>query len=91
MGIITAGIGRRPYTGVKNVKGKVRVKTHDEAPWLDNYFNGSPRAVQVTGVTRGKVYEVVCVEGFGDCEDIMIIDDNGQLQRLGSFFFEIVN
>jgi hypothetical protein len=46
---------------------------------------------QVVGVTRGKAYEVIAIEGHGDCEDITIIDDNGNEQTLGDFFFEEVN
>lgn len=32
MSIITPNIDASPYTGVRNVKGKVRVKTHNDAP-----------------------------------------------------------
>ena len=79
MSIITPNIDASPYTGIRNVKGKVRVKTHNDAPWLDNFF---------TGITRGKTYDVISVEGFGDVEDITIIDDNGTKQTLGDFFFD---
>lgn len=34
MSIITPNIDSSPYVGVRNVQGKVRVKTHDDAPWL---------------------------------------------------------
>ena len=76
-----------PYTGVRNVTGKVRAKTSEEAPWLDCYFDGSPNASQIKGITRGKTYNVVRVEGFGDCEDVTIINDNGEEQELADFFF----
>lgn len=88
MSIITPNIDASPYTGVRNVKGKVRVKTHEDASWLDNFFNGTEHYDQVTGVTRGKVYNVIKTEGFGDVEDITIIDDNGEEQTLGDFFFD---
>lgn len=91
MGVITENIDSRPYTGIRNVIGKVRVKTHDDAPWLDDFFNGSPKAEQVKGITRGNEYDVIRVEGYGDCEDITIIDDCGKEQSLGDFFFENVN
>lgn len=91
MSIITENIDSSPYTGVRNCKGKVRVKTHEEAAWLDKFFNGTPNVSQVNGITRGKEYEVVKVEGLGDCEDITIIDDNGEEQILGDFFFVNVN
>lgn len=83
--------GAWPYTGVRNVKGKVRAKTSEEAPWLDVYFDGTSNADQVKGVTRGKVYDVVRVEGFGDCEDVTIIDDNGEEHELADFFFAEVD
>lgn len=78
-----------PYTGKRYLFGYVRVK--ENAPWLDGYFNGATDYEQVTGITRGKIYEVTCVEGFGDVEDVTFIDDNGNEQTLGSFFFEEVN
>lgn len=88
MSIITPNIDSSPYIGVRNVQGKVRVKTHDDAPWLDNFFNGKENCDQITGITRGKTYDVISVEGFGDVEDITIIDDNGTKQTLGDFFFD---
>lgn len=91
MSIITENIDSQPYTGIRKPKGKVRVKTHDEASWLDDFFSGAPNYTQVTGITRGKEYEVVKVEGLGDCEDITIIDDNGNEQTFGDFFFVDVN
>lgn len=87
MKIITENIDSCSYTGIRNVNGKVRLKTHDEASWLDKFFDGSFGVKQLNGVTRGKVYETVRVEGLGDCEDITIIDDNGNEQTLGDFFF----
>ena len=88
MSVITENIDVHPYTGIRNVKGKVRVKTHEEAPYLDNFFNGHPNIEQIQNITRGKEYEVIKVEGFGDAEDITIIDDIGEEQELGDFFFE---
>ena len=40
----------------KRVIAKMRLS---ESPDLDDYFNGSRIAEQVTGVTRGKVYDVL--------------------------------
>lgn len=91
MSVITEDIDSRPYTGIRNVTGKVRVKTHEEAPWLDSFFDGAPNTEQVLGITRGNVYDVLRVEGFGDCEDIIIIDDYGKEQSFGDFFFVNIN
>ena len=91
MSVMMKNIDCHPYTGVRNVKGKVRVKTSEEAPWLDCYFDENSNADHVYGVTRGKVYNVVRIEGFGDCEDVTIIDDNGEEQELGDFFFDQVS
>ncbi len=87
MNVITKNIDSCPYTGTRTVQGKVRAKTSEEAPHLDNFFNGTPNWDLVTGATRGKVYDVVKVEGFGDCEDITFIDDNGEEQTLADYFF----
>ena len=91
MSIITENIDAHPYTGTRQVKGRIRIKTEQEAPYLNGYFNGNPRYEQITGITRGKIYDVIKVEGYGDCEDITIIDDNNKEQRLGQFFFEKVD
>lgn len=88
MNIITPNIDASPYTGIRNVEGKVRVKTHKDAPWLDNFFNGAEHYDQIEGIRRGNMYDAISVEGFGDVEDITIIDDNGTKQTLGSFFFD---
>lgn len=87
MSVITQNIDSHPYTGTRKVIGKVRVKTSEEASWLNGFFDGSPDYSQVTGLTRGKVYDVVKVEGFGDCEDITIVDDFGKERSFGDFFF----
>ena len=58
MSIITPNINASPYTGVRNVKGKVRVKTHKDAPQLDNFFNGKENCDQITGITRGKTQAI---------------------------------
>lgn len=89
MSVLRENIDANPYTGKRSVSGKyLRVK--ENAEWLDKFFDGTPNTEQVEGVTRGKVYEVVAIEGFGDCEDITIIDDNGNKQELADFFFEEV-
>ena len=87
MGVLTKDIDSRPYTGKRTVKGRLRLS---EKPSLDVFFGGNPDVVPITGVTRGKVYEVVSIEGFGDGEDVTFIDDNGTLQCPGDFFFEEV-
>lgn len=85
--ILTENLDTTPYTGIRNVKGKLRIdKTNKH---LDGYFNGDENYEQVGDwVTRGKEYEVVSVEGLGDCEDVTIIDDTGELITLADFFFE---
>lgn len=88
MSILTKDIDSTPYTGKRNVKGKLRIS---EKEWLDSFFNGTPNVEQVIGVTRGKVYDVIAIEGYGDCEGVTFIDDNDNEHTLGSFFFEEVN
>ena len=85
MSILTQNIDQNPYTGKRNITGQLRLST---AKWLDGYFNNSPNYDQVINVTRGKIYDIVNAKGYGDVEDITFIDDVGQLQTLGSFFFE---
>lgn len=85
--VLRENIDCNPYTGVRTVKGKLRVKTDG---WLKPYFNGADRYEQVHNVTMGKVYDVIRVEGLGDCEDVTIIDDLGNETELADFFFEEV-
>jgi hypothetical protein len=89
MSVMRENIDANPYVGKRKANGKyVRVK--ENADWLNGYFDGTPNYTQVVGITRGKIYEVVSIEGFGDCEDITVIDDNGNEHTLGDFFFEEV-
>lgn len=88
MAVLNEYSDKCPYTGVRKVHGYLKIK--ENAKWLDGYFDGTPNYSQVTGVTRGKIYEVIEVEGHGDCEDVTFIDDNRELQTLADFFFEEV-
>lgn len=85
--VLTSNIESRPYTGKKYISGRLRVS---EAAWLDKYFDSESDAEHVTNVTRGKIYDVIALEGFGDCEDVLFRDDIGEMQRLADFFFEEV-
>lgn len=71
----------------KRVIAKMRLS---ESPDLDDFFNGSRIAEQVAEVTRGKVYDVQDKPEPGDIGDITFINDNGEEQKLWSFFFEPV-
>lgn len=85
--VLRENIDKYPYRGMREVKGKLRIKTHDEASWLDGFFNNTSGYSQVKNVTRGKIYDVVSIKGLGDCEDVTFINDIGEEQRLGDFFF----
>lgn len=89
MSVLRENIDANPYTGKRRVSGKyLRLSTSEH---LEHFFNETPTVEQVKGVTRGKIYEVVAIEGFGDCEDVTIIDDNGDELVLADFFFEEVD
>lgn len=76
------------FMGKKHVKIPV-ILSKDER--LDEYFNGTRHVEQVNGVTRGKQYLITEIQGFGnDAFDVIFTNDNGEQQRLGSFFFEDV-
>ena len=89
MSVLRENIDANPYTGKRNVSEEY-LRINENAKWLNGFFDGSPNYHQVTGVTRGRVYEVVAIEGHGDCEDVTIIDDNGNKLTLADFFFEEV-
>ena len=84
--ILRDNIDAAPYVGERKVVGKL--KLNKDAEYLDCFFNGKPNCEQIKNVTRGKTYDVVSVKGYGDCEDVTFIDDIGELQTLGSFFFD---
>ena len=85
--ILSTNLDEQPYTGEITVKGKLRIKN---VPHLKGFFDGSKGYEQVENVTMGKVYNIIKKEGFGDGEDITFIDDIGEEQTLGSYFFEEV-
>lgn len=87
MSVLRQNIDSNPYTGERKAKGQLRASTKE---WLNPFFDGTPNYEQVTGITRGKIYDVVSVEGFGYCEDITFTNDNGEEQTLEDFFFEEV-
>ncbi len=72
-----------PYTGEKDVDGFLKVSERD---FLDPWFNENKEHLK--NITRGKIYKVVKAIGYGDVEDFVIIDNNGEEIRLGGFFFE---
>ena len=88
MAILSKNIDAHPYTGTRSVHGKLRIRAND--PSLNGFFDGSPDYEQIAGVTPGKVYDVVLIEGVGDVEDVTIIDDFGQECVLADYFFEEV-
>jgi hypothetical protein len=76
-----------PFTGKRKVNIPVIASNKE---WLAGHFDGREKFEQVTGITRGKQYIITEIEGFGDVFDVTFINDNGEQQTLGSFFFEDV-
>ena len=74
-----------PFVGERKVSFKAKIS---EKPFLDGFFNGSPKHSQVENVTRGKVYDIYKVMGQGDGADFYFLDDTGKEMILGDFFFE---
>ena len=72
-----------PYTGERDVDGFLKISERD---FLDPWFNENNEDLK--NIKRGKIYKVVRAVGYGDVEDFVIIDDNGEELTLGSFFFE---
>ena len=81
--IFTRNIGMFPYTGERVVDGFLKISERD---FLDPWFNENNEDLK--NIKRGKIYKVVRAVGYGDVEDFVIIDDNGEELTLGSFFFE---
>ena len=83
--VFTSNIDVFPYTGEKEVNGFLKISEKD---FLAHWFNDDKEYKQKKNITRGKIYQVVRKIGYGDVEDFVIIDDNGEEFTLGSFFFE---
>lgn len=78
-------MGSHPFTGVRRVAFVARVAAK---PHLEKHFNGSHGYEQITHVTPGRTYAVHAVEGYGDVADFLFVDDDGNVARLASAFFE---
>ncbi len=72
-----------PYTGERDIDGFLKISERD---FLGPWFNENNEDLK--NIKRGKIYKVVRAVGYGDVEDFVIIDDNGEELTLGSFFFE---
>ena len=86
--ILTKNIDAHPYTGIRNVTGKIKLLEKRE---LYNYRFTEEELESIAkekNLTYGNVYEVTKVEGFGDCEDVFILNNIGEEVDLGDFFFE---
>lgn len=79
-------IGSHPFTGVRRVAFVARVAAK---PHLEKHFDDSPGYEQITHVTPGRTYAVHAVEGYGDVADFLFVDDDGNVARLASAFFEV--
>ena len=80
-----SNLDSHPFVGERKVSFKAKIS---EKPFLDGYFNGSPKHSQVENITRGKEYDIYKVEGFGDMAEFHFLDDTGKEQGLCDFFFE---
>lgn len=80
-------LDNHPFTGLRKLSMpfKARIKNNE---YIRKFFDGTPNFSQVENVTVGKVYEIHAVEGYGDVSDFIFIDDTGNEQSLGNFFFE---
>lgn len=52
-------IGRDPYVEIRRVKGRIRDRTLNIAPWLYCYFNNKPYTEPFTRITEDKEYAAV--------------------------------
>lgn len=74
-----------PFTGIRKVDFKAKISEREH---LNGYFDGTPNYSQVENVTRGKVYDIFQVEGFGDVASFFFINDIGEKAELCDFFFD---
>lgn len=74
--ILTKDIDGHPHTGIRcNFLGEL-------VAVLDN---------ESRGVTKGKQYKIIAVQGYGDVEDVIFINDMGNIARAGDWFFKEIS
>lgn len=78
-----------PFVGKIKIEPPIKVKLVDNA-LTKRFFDGSDNVEQITNLTFGKTYEIFEIEGFGDMSDVSVIDDNGEVDKFISNFFEEV-
>lgn len=78
-------LDEHPFTGMRNVDFDAKISTSEH---ISKFFNGTKNFEQVRNVTQGKVYHIFKVEGMGDVSEWHFINDIGQEETLGSYFFE---
>lgn len=76
---------RSPRTGSLSAKFRARLSN---AAHLNGFFNGDEGHEQIRNVTRGKIYDVVIVNAYGDVADFTFTNDIDEPMTLGSFMFE---
>lgn len=76
-----SNLDSHPFIGERKVSFKAKMS--------EKYLN--PRYNQVKNVTRGKVYDIYKVEGYGDMVEFYFLDDTGKEQGLCDFFFEDIS
>ena len=77
-------LDKHPFTGMRNVDFDAKISTSEH---ISKFFNGTKNFEQVRNVTQGKVYHIFKVEGMGDVAEWYFINDIGQEDVLGDYFF----
>lgn len=73
MDILTKDIDAHPHSGIRCVGYLGEL----EAAETDSNLH----------ITKGKKYKVLAVQGYGDVEDVIFVDDDGDVARACDFFF----
>ena len=89
--IFMENIDSTPYTGVRNVKGKLKLKEKTELKKYGYTNKILDEVAEEHHLTYGNVYDVIKVEGFGDCEDAFVLNDFGDVVELADLFFDEVD
>lgn len=73
MSILTKNIDAYPYSGIRC------------AGYLGELI--ANQSSQDVGITEGKKYKVIAIQGYGDVEDVIFVNDKGDIQRAADFHF----
>lgn len=74
MSVLTKNIDAYPHSGIR-CAGYIGELTASQSS-------------EEVGITEGKKYKVIAIQGYGDVEDVIFVNDKGDIERAADFHFK---